>query len=68
MSPGRIRQVRPADVSQEHKKHRSRHPHVLKGPVYCAVCQRRMQGQRSNGCPLSPIESSVRMNIDIRRA
>jgi DNA invertase Pin-like site-specific DNA recombinase len=33
----------------EHKKHRSRHPYVLKGLVYCAICQRRMQGQRSNG-------------------
>jgi site-specific DNA recombinase len=34
---------------REHKKHRSRHPYVLKGLVYCAICQRRMQGQRSNG-------------------
>jgi site-specific DNA recombinase len=32
----------------EHKKHRSRHPYVLKGLVYCGICQRRMQGQRSN--------------------
>ena len=36
-------------VGLEHKKHRSRHPYVLKGLVYCAICQRRMQGQRSNG-------------------
>ncbi len=34
---------------QQHKKHRSRHPYVLKGMVYCALCERRMQGQRSNG-------------------
>ena len=33
----------------EHKTHRSRHLYVLKGLDYCAVCQRRMQGQRSNG-------------------
>ena len=33
----------------EHKTHRSRHPYVLKGLVYCALCQRRMQGQRSHG-------------------
>jgi hypothetical protein len=30
-------------------QHRSRHPYPLKGLVYCALCQRRMQGQRSNG-------------------
>jgi site-specific DNA recombinase len=35
----------------QHKKHRSRHPYVLKGLVYCALCHRRMQGQRSNGEP-----------------
>jgi site-specific DNA recombinase len=33
----------------EHKQHRSRHPYVLKGLVYCGLCHRRMQGQRSNG-------------------
>jgi site-specific DNA recombinase len=33
----------------EHQQHRTRHPYVLKGLVYCALCDRRMQGQQSNG-------------------
>ena len=33
----------------EHHQHRTRHPYVLKGLVYCALCDRRMQGQQSNG-------------------
>lgn len=33
----------------EHKKHRARHIYLLKGSLYCALCNRKMQGQRSNG-------------------
>nr|WP_239171111.1 recombinase family protein [Actinoplanes campanulatus] len=33
----------------EHKQHRSRHIYVFKGRVYCGLCHRKMQGQRSNG-------------------
>ncbi len=45
----RILHGRGSGPGQEHKKPRSRHPYVLKGLVYCALCERRMQGQRSNG-------------------
>ncbi|WP_189332941.1 zinc ribbon domain-containing protein [Actinoplanes ianthinogenes] len=34
-----------------HRQHRTRHPYVFRGSVYCAVCERRMQGQHSNGAP-----------------
>lgn len=33
----------------EHKRHRARHVYVFKGALYCALCDRKMQGQRSNG-------------------
>ena len=33
----------------EHKKHRTRHIYLLEGTLYCALCNRKMQGQRSNG-------------------
>jgi site-specific DNA recombinase len=32
-----------------HKPHRSRHPYLFKSLIYCAICQRRMQGQHSHG-------------------
>ncbi len=32
-----------------HRPHRSRHPYIFKSLVYCAVCERRMQGQHSHG-------------------
>ncbi|GAB3852157.1 recombinase family protein [Dactylosporangium cerinum] len=32
-----------------HRQHRTRHPYVFRGVVHCGVCQRRMQGQYSNG-------------------
>jgi site-specific DNA recombinase len=31
-----------------HKPHRTRHPYLFKSLLYCAVCQRRMQGQHSH--------------------
>lgn len=31
-----------------HKPHRTRHPYLFKSLIYCAVCQRRMQGQHSH--------------------
>jgi len=33
----------------EHKQHRTRHPYLLRGLIYCAYCERRMQGQQCNG-------------------
>lgn len=33
----------------EHKRHYARHVYVFKGALYCALCDRKMQGQRSNG-------------------
>jgi site-specific DNA recombinase len=44
-----ILHTRGSGPGQPHTRHRSRHPYVLKGLVYCAICQRRMQGQQSNG-------------------
>ncbi|GAA2116201.1 recombinase family protein [Actinomadura alba] len=32
-----------------HKPHRHRHPYVLRGVLYCGICNRRMQGQRNHG-------------------
>lgn len=32
-----------------HKPHRSRRPYLFKSLIYCAICQRRMQGQHSHG-------------------
>lgn len=32
-----------------HKPHRTRHAYIFKSLIYCAICQRRMQGQRSHG-------------------
>ncbi|BCY07345.1 recombinase family protein [Actinoplanes sp. L3-i22] len=37
-----------ARYSTPHQKHRTRHPYVFRGCVYCAACERRMQGQHSN--------------------
>jgi hypothetical protein len=33
----------------EHKQHRSRNVYIFKGRLYCALCDRKMQGQFSNG-------------------
>jgi site-specific DNA recombinase len=35
----------------EHQQHRSRHPYAFKGRLYCALCDRKMQGQQNNGEP-----------------
>ncbi|HEX5994940.1 MAG TPA: hypothetical protein VFY84_07335 [Jiangellales bacterium] len=32
-----------------HKPHRSRHPYLFKSLIYCAIRDRRMQGQHSHG-------------------
>jgi site-specific DNA recombinase len=34
-----------------HKPHRRRHPYVLRGVLFCGICQRRMQGQQNHGAP-----------------
>lgn len=33
----------------EHKQHRARHTYLFKGRLYCALCDRKMQGQQNNG-------------------
>jgi hypothetical protein len=35
----------------EHKPHRSRHPYALRGCVWCAVCERRMQSHWAHDVP-----------------
>ncbi len=34
-----------------HKPHKSRHAYVLRGLLFCAICQRRMQGHWANAAP-----------------
>ncbi|MFD0576062.1 recombinase family protein [Dactylosporangium darangshiense] len=36
------------------QQYRSRHPYLFKGAVYCAVCERKMQGQHSHGVGIGP--------------
>jgi site-specific DNA recombinase len=40
-----------AHTPAEHKPHRSRHPYVLRGCVWCGVCERRMQSHWAHDVP-----------------
>ncbi|HEX3962199.1 MAG TPA: recombinase family protein [Trebonia sp.] len=40
-----------AHAPAEHKPHRSRHPYALRGCVWCAVCERRMQSHWAHDVP-----------------
>ncbi|GAA2675609.1 recombinase family protein [Actinoplanes palleronii] len=34
-----------------HRQHRTRHPYVFRGCLFCGVCERRMQSQINHGAP-----------------
>jgi hypothetical protein len=38
-------------VRGPHKPHKSRHAYVLRGLLFCAICERRMQGHWANAAP-----------------
>jgi hypothetical protein len=44
-----VLQQRARKVGVEHRRLRTRHPYYFRGQLRCGLCDRKMQGQRSNG-------------------